>query len=214
MANRPTDRIVVIGGGGHAKVLVSVLKKTGVQIAGYTDPQDRGAILGVSHLGDDDILPEFIRANGSCQAAVGLGKTDLSSARMRLWKAVRSLGVDFPVIISPQSVINEEVELAAGTVVFDGAVVNSGTVTGHLCILNTNSTVEHDCRLGDNVHVAPSAILSGGVTIGDNCMIGAGATVVQGVTICAECLIGAGSTVIADITSPGIYVGNPARRAR
>ena len=93
-------------------------------------------------------------------------------------------------------------------------MVNSGTVAGGLCILNTNSTVEHDCRLGDNVHVAPGATVSGGVTIADDCMIGAGSTIIQGVTVCPSCLIGAGSIVIKDLDIAGVYVGNPARRVR
>ena len=206
------DRVVVIGGGGHAKVLISVIKKIGLEIAGYTDSQDRGTILGVPYLGDDGVLPDLIRAEGHCQAAVGLGKIDASSERMRLRGEVDALGLALPVIISPQAMVNEEVEFGPGTAVFDGVAVNSGTIIGSICILNTNSTVEHDCRLGDNVHIAPGVTLSGGVTIGSNCMIGTGANVIQGVTICADCLIGAGATVVGDIKVAGTYAGNPARR--
>lgn len=206
------DRIVVIGGGGHAKVLIGVLKKIGWEVVGYTDPHDRGAILGAAHLGGDHILPELIRTEGRCRAAIGLGKTDLSLARERLAAEAHGLGFGLPVIVSPHAVVNDEVTLGPGTVVFDGAVVNSGTHTGSLCILNTNCTVEHDCHLGDNVHIAPGATTSGGVTIGYNCMIGAGAIVVQDAAICAGCLVGAGSTVVRDISIPGTYVGSPAKR--
>ena len=64
------------------------------------------------------------------------------------------------------------------------------------------------------MHVAPGAVLSGGVTVGDDCMIGAGATVIQDVVLCAGCLIGAGSTVVGEISVPGVYAGSPARRIR
>jgi acetyltransferase-like isoleucine patch superfamily enzyme len=93
-------------------------------------------------------------------------------------------------------------------------VINSGTKTGRGCIINTNSTVEHDCRLGDDVHVAPGAILSGGVTVGDQVMVGAGATVIQGVRIGPHCLVGAGSIVVRDLVEPGIYMGNPCKRSQ
>lgn len=208
------DRIVVIGGGGHAKVLLSVLRKSGYDVLGYTDPADRGSILGVPHLGDDTVLPGVIGSCGQAQAVVGVGKTDISQLRMQLQEDIHAFGLAFPVIVSPTSVVNEEATLGAGTVVFDGAVVNSGTKTGRCCILNTNCTVEHDCRLEDNVHISPGAVLSGGVTIGANCMIGAGAIVIQGATICADCTVGAGSVVVRDITLPGTYAGNPARRIR
>jgi len=206
--------IVVIGGGGHAKVLISLLKKLGWEILGFTDEQDRDFILGIPYLGDDSVLPDVLSTHQHCSAVIGLGKVDASAARAQLQREIRELGFDSPVVVSPRAVVNEEVELGPGTAVFDGAVVNSGTVVGGHCILNTNSTVEHDCRLDEHVHVAPGAIVSGSVVIGDGCMIGAGSTLVQDVIVCPGCLIGAGATVITDIDIPGVYVGNPARRIR
>jgi sugar O-acyltransferase (sialic acid O-acetyltransferase NeuD family) len=206
--------IVVIGGGGHAKVVIGVLKKSAHDVVGYTDRRDRGAILSVPYLGDDDILAEFIRIQGRCWAIVGVGKTDVSARRITLQTELGALGFEFPVIISPRAVVNEEIGLGPGTAVLDGVVVNSGTEVGRACILNTHSTVEHDCRIGDNVHIAPGVTLSGGVTIGDNCMIGTGSNIIQKVSICADCLVGAGSTVVKDMTIPGTYAGNPAKRIR
>ena len=208
------DRIVVIGGGGHAKVLVSVLKKLAWDVVGYTDPEERGVILGVPRLGDDAVLAELLRTHGRCAAIIGLGKIDTSPRRALLLERVEAIGFAVPVVVSPQAVVNDEVALGLGTAVFDGAVVNSGTLTGRGCIINTNSTLEHDCRLGDNVHVASGATVSGGVTIGNNCMIGVGAMVVQGVSICDDCLVGAGAAVVRDIETPGTYAGVPAERAR
>ena len=216
---QPTDReetrgtpVVIIGGGGHGKVLISVLRKLGYTFAGYTDSQDGDSILGVPYLGNDDILPELAQREWRAQAAIGVGKIDTSDFRSRLASQVQVLGYRLPTIVSPQATVNEEVELAEGTAVFDGAVVNSGTVVGRLCIINTNSVVEHDCRLGENVHVAPGVIISGGTTIGSHCLIGAGSTLIQGITVSAGCLIGAGSTVIGDLTVSGTYAGNPARK--
>jgi sugar O-acyltransferase (sialic acid O-acetyltransferase NeuD family) len=203
---------VVLGGGGHAKVVIAVLKHSGHDVLGYTDERDRGAILSVPYLGDDAGLPGILRAHGRCRAVVGVGKVDVSLRRLVLQAEVAALGFEFPVIVSRHAVVNEEVELGQGTVVLDGVVVNSGSKIGRACIVNTNSTVEHDCRIGDNVHVAPGATLSGGVTIGDHCLVGTGSSIVQGVSVCAGCLVGAGSAVVRDLKDPGTYVGIPARR--
>jgi len=208
------DRIVVIGGGGHAKVVISVLKKSGFDIAGYTDPEDHGDILGIHYLGNDYILSDICKKYPDCGAVIGIGKVDSSRLRLAMLDKISAIGFAFPAIVSPSAVINEDVRLGEGTVVFDGVVVNSGSEIGRACILNTNSTVEHDCRLGDNVHIAPGVTLSGGVTIGCNTMIGTGATVIQTVAICEGCLVGAGSTVVKDITVPGTYVGSPAKWIR
>jgi sugar O-acyltransferase (sialic acid O-acetyltransferase NeuD family) len=195
-------------------VLISLLKKLDWHILGYTDDRDRGAILGAPHLGPDSALSGVHKAHPLCHALIGVGKVDASAQRHVLQEAVGALGFAAPVVVSPRAIVNEEVELGAGTAVFDGAVVNSGTVAGGLCILNTNSTVEHDCRLGDNVHIAPGATVSGGTMIGNDCMIGVAAAIVHGVKICSGCLIGAGTTVTGDIADPGVYAGNPARRIR
>ena len=168
----------------------------------------------MSYLGRDGVLRAVLETHACCAAVIGVGKVDASDLRVTLQRESGALGFVSPPIVSPRAVVNEEVELGGGTVVFDGAVVNSGAIVGELCILNTNCTVEHDCRLGDNVHVAPGATLSGDVSVGDGCMIGAGATVIQGVAICSGCMIGAGAVVVADIVDPGVYAGNPARRIR
>ncbi|MCP5052503.1 MAG: N-acetyltransferase [bacterium] len=48
-------------------------------------------------------------------------------------------------------------------------------------------------------------------TIGDHVSIGTNATILP-VTITSHVVIGAGSVVTKDITQPGIYAGNPARK--
>lgn len=204
----------MVGGGGHAKVLMSLLLKSGAKVLGYTDDVDRGKLLGVARLGTDEVLAATLAAHPDCAAALGVGKVTAHSSRLAILRRLQERGVALPPIVSRDAVCNLDVELGAATVVFDGAIVNSGTRIGEACIVNTHATVEHDCRLGQDVHVAPGVTLSGGVTVGDGCMIGTGANVIQGIRIVAGCLVGAGATVVADLTEPGVYVGSPARRLR
>jgi sugar O-acyltransferase (sialic acid O-acetyltransferase NeuD family) len=206
--------IVVVGGGGHANVLISVLRKCGYNVLGYTDNLDRGLVLGAPYLGNDEILLNIIAQNARCNAAIGVGKVDGSATRKVLQEEIAQMGFALPPIVAPSAIVSESTTVGDGTLVLDGVVVNCGAVIDNGCILNTNCTVEHDCNIGENVHVAPGAIVCGGTSVGSNCMIGAGATVIQSVRICDGCLIGAGATVTADITSQGTYVGNPARRIR
>ena len=49
--------------------------------------------------------------------------------------------------------------------------------------------------------------------LGSHVSVGTNATVLP-VTICDHVVIGAGAVVTKDITEPGIYVGNPARKVR
>lgn len=207
--------IVVIGGGGHAKVIISLLKKRGdYRIVGYTDKENRGAVLGIAYLGGDEVLGDLIREGGACAAAIGIGTVGRGDARKAIKARLESLGFYLPALVSSDAVVNEAVSIDDGAVVFDGAVINSGTTIGECAILNTRSAVDHDCVIGSYVHVAPGATLSGQVKLGDDVFVGTGATVIHGVTICPGCVIGAGAVVIADCSIPGTYVGVPARRIK
>lgn len=205
--------VVVVGAGGHGKVVISLLKKLPHRLLGYVDPMARGIVLGIQRLGDDGVLPSLLEHYPGCHAVIGVGRVEAASRLgYRLLARLEAMGFALPPVVSPEAVVNEEVVLGAGTVVCDGAIVNSGTTIGRGCILNTHCTVEHDCCLGENVHIAPAAVLSGGVSIGDHCMVGVGATVIQGVRVAADCMIGAGAVVVRDIEGHGVYAGNPARK--
>jgi sugar O-acyltransferase (sialic acid O-acetyltransferase NeuD family) len=206
--------VVIVGGGGHARVLASVLLKTGAEVIGYTDRQDRGPLLGAPWLGEDRQLAELLAARPGLQAALGVGKIDASPHRLALAGEVAALGIALPAVVSPDAVVNREVTLGEGSVVLDGVVVNSGARIGDLAILNTGCIVEHDCTLGRDVHVAPGAVLGGGVTVGDHGHLGAGSVVIQGVRLAPGCTVGAGAAVTEDLDQAGVYVGVPARRIR
>lgn len=206
-------KIVVVGGGGHAKVVISILKKSGIfEVAGYTDSHDNGPILGASYLGDDQILEQIYKNQKVEDAVIGLGQVGNPQPRKRLSDLLKKIGFHLPPIISPYAIVNEDVHISEGTVLMDGVVVNTGTRIGAFCIINTRTSIDHDCTLGDFVHIAPGAVLSGGVTVGDNTLIGSGAAVIHAMIISNDCILGAGAVVVRDINQPGIYVGNPARR--
>ncbi|RMH72105.1 MAG: acetyltransferase [Gemmatimonadetes bacterium] len=204
-------RILVIGGGGHAKVVISLLNKIReYQVVGYVDTVNHGVILGVPYLGTDDVLPgQFAR--GTNLATLGIGQLKTAELRRRLRDKAIKIGYVFPAVISPTAIINEDVHIGAGTVVMDGVVVNSGSRIGCFSIVNTRSSIDHDCQVGNFVHVAPGVTLSGGVTIEDDCLIGTGATVIQYKKICSGCVVGAGSVVTTDLLCAGTYLGIPAR---
>lgn len=206
------DRIVIIGGGGHAKVVISILKKLKrFEVFGYVDKNDKGALLGCRFLGNDNVLGEMLESQGVKTAAMGLGMLGDDAVRKDLSKRAEALGFEFPAVISPDARLNEEAVIGDGTVVMDGSVINSGTSVGKFCIINTNATIDHDCRIADNVHIAPGAVLCGGVEVGEGSLIGAGATVIQYRKIAQNVIIGAGAVITDDCDCPGTYVGVPAK---
>ena len=207
--------LVLIGGGGHAKVVAAIVGKIGrYQIVGYTAPIAGSAPLNLSYLGTDEILPDLLASKRVTGAAIGIGIIEINGKRAALHRSVAAHGLSLPSIVSPTAVVNEPARIGNGTVVMDGVVINPGAMIGELCIVNTNATVEHDCTVGSYSHIAPGAVLCGGVTVGEETLIGTSACVLPGLRIAARCLIGGGATVTCDLTEPGVYQGTPARRIR
>jgi len=205
------EKIVVIGGGGHAKVIISILKKlNNYEIVGYTDIESKGEILGISYLGNDDRL-NSIYSDGVINAVIGLGQIKSAALRRKLADRCKSIGFYFPAIVSTNTIINEEVSIGSGTVVMDGVIINSGSSIGEFSIVNTNASIDHDCSIGDFTHIAPGVTLSGDVNIGNDVLIGTGSNIIQQIIISDNTIISAGSTVLKSIIKKGIYRGNPAR---
>lgn len=207
--NKP---VIILGGGGHAKVLVDTLLNASVEIKGIIDPNPQLAktfILGVPVLGNDDIIndyqPEEIRLVN------GIGSVGVPTRRHGLFARFTKAGYRFATVIHPSVVIASDVVLGEGTQVMAGVVVQPGCCIGRNAIINTRVTIDHDCTIGDHVHIAPGGTLSGGVMVGDSCHIGTAATVIQGISIGAESIVGAGAVVVQDVTGGTTVVGVPAK---
>lgn len=207
------EPIAVIGGGGHAKVLLGILGKLKrYRVIGYTDLKDQGNILRATYLGMDQELVTLTRGGNALAAVLAVGQTALGRQRQELWSRLEKLPLSFPSVVSPDAIVNEGVTVAEATVVMDGVVINCGATIGRGTIVNTQSTIEHDVAIAEWVHVAPGATICGGSKIGRYSLIGAGATVIHGITITEGCLVGAGATVVRDLLEAGVYVGCPAHR--
>jgi sugar O-acyltransferase (sialic acid O-acetyltransferase NeuD family) len=187
--------VVVVGGGGHARVLLGVLARLKqFKVLGYVDPRDHGPLLGFKRLGDDSALTKHAKARGTA-AVIGLGKMKAGMERLELANHLREQGFKLPVIISPAAVVANDAKIGEGTVVLDGAVIQPGCVVGRAGIVNSNTFLGHDCTLGDDVHVAPAATLSGAVSVGDGAYVGVNATVVGPTHVMAGASVANGSVV-------------------
>lgn len=209
MTNRylPTD-LLVVGGGGHAKVVIDVARAAGYTPVAALDPGSIGSTCnGVPVVGDDNKAGELF-AGGLTRCAVAIGDNKL---RLRLGERLDKLGFDRPALVHPSAVVSPSARLGNGTIVMPLAVVNAAAVIGELAIINTSAVVEHDCMLEDGCHVAPGTRLGGCVSIGRGALIGIGSTMRPQSRVGDYAVVGAGSTVIADVPEGCVAVGSPAR---
>ena len=205
-------KIAIIGGGGHAKVVASIiLKLSDYELIGYIDQTEKTSFLDLSYLGNDD---SFIEKYKGKIEYVALGIGQIATSKIRKGIVGKYVDFKFPPILSPNAVINQNVQIGTGTVVMDGVVINVDSQIGDYSIINTNATIEHDCKIGNYVHIAPGVTLSGSVVVDNNTLIGTGGSVIQGISINSNVVIGAGSTIHKDIKLSGVYVGNPLRKVK
>lgn len=204
--------IIILGAGGHAKVLIDALLATYAVIAGIVDPDltlTGSKILGVPVLGGDEVIGEF--PPSEVHLVNGLGSIGIPVKRQQLFEKLKGLGYGFATVVHPSAVIASDVVLGEGTQVMAGAIIQAGCRVGINCIINTRASVDHDCIIGDHVHIAPGVTISGGVTVGTCSHIATAATVIQGVSIGEKSLVGAGALVLKDVPPFITVVGVPAK---
>lgn len=202
--------VAVLGGGGHAKVVLATLAALGVAVEAVLDDDPR--LHGTRLLGVEVGGPvEALAAMEVRRAVAAVGD---NAARRRLVERLEAAipGLVWVPAAHPAAVVHESVVLAPGAVVFAGAVVQPEAAIGAHVVVNTAASVDHDCRLGDFVHVAPGARLAGGVEVGEGALLGIGCQVLPGVRIGAWAVVGAGATVTGDVGEGWTVVGTPARR--
>lgn len=205
--------IVIVGGGGHAKVLIDLIRAARVyEIAGVLDARlDVGAkVLGVPVLGGDALLPELY-SRGMRSACIAVGSIGDNSRRKSLFDMVKGAGFGVPVLIHPASMVSPHAALAEGAQIMAGAVLQAECRIGENTIINTGALVEHDCSVGRDVHICPGAVVSGGCEIGDGSFIGAGAVIIQGVKIGKNSVVAAGSVVVGSVPGGATVKGVPAK---
>lgn len=204
--------VIVIGAGGHARVVADALRAAEREVLGFTDTDltRHGAQLdGVLVLGGDEMLATYRAAN--VVLANGIGSIGVPTRRRAVHEALVADGWRFTTVLHPRATVSPHARLEEGAQVMAGAVVQPGAVIGVGSIVNTGALVDHDCVLGAHCHVAPGATLSGEVHLGTECHVGTGAVVVQGVRLGARTLIGAGAVVVRDHSGAATLVGVPAR---
>ena len=190
--------MILYGASGHGKVIIDILEANNTPIDYIVDDNPQvNEVLGY----------EVRRNTGSYDEAI----ISIGSAEIRR-KIVESIEAKkYPVAMHPTAVVSPRAKIGEGTVVMQGAIVQTCVEIGKHCIINTGASVDHECRIGDYVHIAPHATLSGDVEVGDGTWVGAGAVVKQCIRIGRNCMIGAGAIVVKDVPDGVTIIGVPGK---
>jgi UDP-perosamine 4-acetyltransferase len=195
---------ILIGAGGHARVVSGMAEALNMLVIGLCDPllADKGQPLwnGIPVLGADTALDDYdpsqhVLLNGT-------GMLPGVNIRQNIHQRLGKQGWQFASLVHPAAWVASDVVLGSGVQIMAGAIVQSGTVLEDAVILNTNASVDHDCTIGQHSHIAPGATLCGAIKVGRDVFIGAGSTVLSGLSLGNGAVIAAGSTITSNV-APG-----------
>ncbi len=209
-------RLIVIGGGGHARVVIEAaqLSRISWEVIGYVDNRPvlaPNAPPQVPYLGTDDDLAALLDVAGREAPAVVLavGRGD----RRRIVERLDRLGVTWATVIHGAAWHSPSAAIGRDAVIMAGVVVQAGARIGDHVILNTGAIIEHDVTIGDYVSIGPGARIGGRTVIGLDVLIGLGASIRDGCHVGDRAIIGMGAAVVGDVAADTMVLGVPARVA-
>jgi sugar O-acyltransferase (sialic acid O-acetyltransferase NeuD family) len=199
--------LFVLGAGGHAKVVISILRETGFRIKGVLDDSE-------SRWGQDLMEIPILGAIGHLstlehvRGVIAIGNNKIRKDLSEKYPHVQWItAVHYKAYVHPTSRAN----IGPGTVISAGAIIQPDVSIGAHSIVNTSTSVDHDCEIGSYVHLAPGVHLAGGVKVGHGVLMGVGSSAIPLASIGDWSVIGAGAGVMKAIPANTKAVGFPAK---
>ena len=218
MSFAPEKKQVILGAGGHARVLQEALRLRGGVVSAFVADSEVASETalqarqhGIRIVPTDLFEREF--SPKDTQLYLGIGAIDRLGLQRRaeLFKSYREKGYEFPALVHPKALVAEGVGVGSGSQILMGSIVQIGVRIGDNAIINTGAQLDHDCQIGAHSHIAPAATLAGSVVVSELCLVGAGAVVIQGLRISEQTLVGAGAVVLDDLPGFSTAAGVPAK---
>ena len=212
----PRKPLLLVGASGHCHALLAVIQRQGEYAPiGLMDSQQPigSTVYGLPVLGREADAPALCRDHQIGHLFVAVGH---NAHRQRLTEQLREHvpEIVFPALVDPSAVVAADARIGAGVAVMALAHVGAGTVLSDGALINTSASVDHDCVLEPFSSLAPGVVTGGSVQLGNRSALCLGARVVHRCSIGADTVVGAGSLVLNDLPSGVLAYGSPVRVIR
>lgn len=165
--------VVLLGAGGHARVVHDVVTLNGLSVVAIADKKNNNLELSwaqVPIVSDQELLEQF--SPDSIVLVNGIGSIGSLELRKKIYLQFKKQHYHFTQTIHPRSIVSRDTVLGEGVQVMAGAIIQAGSRVLENTIINTKASIDHDCTIGPHVHIAPGVTLSGGVRIDEGSHIG------------------------------------------
>jgi sugar O-acyltransferase (sialic acid O-acetyltransferase NeuD family) len=205
-----SNRLVIIGTGGHAKSVFSLISDIGYEVKFFLDETAKDKeFLGIRVATQLSEIPNY----QDYGYLIAIGDNSLRKAVRD--KLVGIIPIEsFPAIIHKSAYVGMDASIGFGTLVFPFSNIGAYSQVDEFCILNTGSILEHDSSISAYSALAPGATVGGNSQIGSGTWVGLNASIMQGIKVGDNSIVGAQSYVNEDVGSNVVAFGTPAKVIR
>ncbi|MDC3024468.1 acetyltransferase [Alphaproteobacteria bacterium] len=198
MVKLKNKKIIMLGAGGHARVLYDIISINQVEICAVVDITEEllKPFNSFIHINNDENIEKRLPPEKyEVINAVGMIPGKKIFLRKSLYSFYKLRKYDFVSLIHPSAIISKSSKIYEGVNIMAGCIIQANTRIYENTIINTGVKIDHDCTIGKNVHISPGTTLCGNVKVGDNSFIGAGVIGLPGTVIPSESVIPAGKVL-------------------
>lgn len=206
-----SDLLVIIGGGGQAKVIIDSLNLNIFFKVLIVDPYSKSKkLLGIPIV--DRLSSKYDQVPKKFIVAIG--------DNYKRWQIVQTLleadpETKFYTSVHETAFVSNKAYVGTGSMICAGAIVGVNSKIGSHSIINTKAVVDHDCWIRDYANIGPNVALGGGVEVGMRSFIGISTTVLHSTTIANDVVLGADSFLNRNVDkASSIWFGRPAKYIR
>ena len=155
-------RLLIIGAGGHGKVVAEAAAACGYTVA-FLDDKPGAGVVGTFE-DASTIAPQY---DG---VIISIGD---NKGRQVLMEQISN-----PItLIHPQAYVSPSAEIGVGSVILPGAVIHTNAKIGCGCIISIGALIDHDAEIGDYCHINTGAVISAGTKVLRGTKVTAGSAV-------------------------------------
>jgi len=201
--NSEKKPVIVLGAGGHAKVIIDILSQKKINILGMaTLNNSKKANYDFKIFSDEEVIANF--DSEEINLVNGLGSLPNDNKRYELSKKYLDFGYKFINIIHTSSIISKSTKILDGAQIMAGVIIGPGCKVGEGTIVNSQSSIDHDCEIENYSHICPGVVCSGNVKIGSFVHISTGVSIINNISIGDNSIIYPGVTLVKDVPKNSI----------
>ena len=210
-------KVVIIGTGGHSKVVsdeISRLKN--YKVVGYIDEMKKvgskvNKFLKANILGKLDDLKKINKKHYQYFIAIG---DNFRRKRVYEYILKKKIPIKWAKIISKDTIISKNSVISEGALIVSGSIINVNTHIGKHCIINTGSKIDHDNYFEDFSSCWTQCYDRGNVRVNQLSHLGIDTTIRHNIIIKDNTIVGAKSYVNKNCKSNSVYYGRVAKKIR